>query len=165
MALREKLNSNKTAVVIGLILLIAGLLVWNVSWSQGEYRSPDRAFYSVDDGKTLFVDSASLIPPFEKEGKAAVKVVAMSCDGGATKTAVYLERYTQAAVKELSDRKAQTGSLSPAIVAGIAARGGKEVKKANDPNGKWVNCSDLGRAIPILTYRCPGGAKAAVISP
>ena len=63
---------------------------WTLSWERlqksphgpGWKPSPGSAFYTTDDGATLFTDGADRLPPFDHDGKAAVMAAVFSCDNG-----------------------------------------------------------------------------------
>ncbi|HWP40815.1 MAG TPA: hypothetical protein VNL70_07805 [Tepidisphaeraceae bacterium] len=102
-----------TATVVGIILLgavgllIAQLLSSDDAMVASDAGSEPKAWYTVDDGKTFFADSALKIPPFEHEGKIAYRCQVWTYDGGKTRFVSHLERYPEAVKKKLEsmDRK------------------------------------------------------------
>src|SRR5688500_20263081 len=98
MGLRETINENQgmtTAVTVALILLVVGYIVYTIArGGPGGAGAPVPAqtFYSDDDGATWFADSDSKVPPFDHNGKQAVRARGYKCGG---KTFVnHLARYT-----------------------------------------------------------------------
>lgn len=98
----------KAAVGVAILLLALG--GWSLfGRSPAEMSSPpnpDRAWYTIDDGKTWFADAADKITPFEKDGKQACRVYLHSFDGGKTTVATKLERFTDKAAKALTSIRA-----------------------------------------------------------
>ena len=100
MGIRQKINENPgitTAVTAGIIAIAIGVIIWQGcggSGSGGTIAVATKAFYTIDDGKTLFVEDINKIPPFPKDGKQAVKANVFSCDDGKTRFVGYLEMYT-----------------------------------------------------------------------
>lgn len=108
MGIREKVNNNPL-IVTGLVV-VAVIVVVLVIALQLRQLSPaveDQAFYSDDDGKTWFTDSTSRIPPYEKDGKVAVRAYVYKCKGVAEPFVGYLARYTDTARKQLLDAQAK----------------------------------------------------------
>src|SRR5947207_15643246 len=100
---RETLNRYPkiTAAVIGVILLAVVYLFWSSGIGGiAAGRSGTQAYFSTDDGKSWFVDDAKKIPPFQKNGKDAVRAYVYKCPDG-TKFVSHLERYTPEAKKML----------------------------------------------------------------
>jgi hypothetical protein len=96
--IRETLNKNPTYTAAGtaaIILLALLFIMWQAcDGGGGGPGAPGQAFYSIDDGKTYFIDEAGKIPPFKKDGKDAVRAHVFTCDGGKTKFVGYLEAYS-----------------------------------------------------------------------
>ena len=58
-----------------------------------------QVFFTDDDGKTWFPDDAKRVPPFDRNGKPAVRAHVYKCGG---KTFVnHMERYTPEAKKKV----------------------------------------------------------------
>jgi hypothetical protein len=97
MGLRETLNERPKlgGALAGAFVVVALLIgMFQVIRQRPPTMSdkPDRAFFSVDDGKTWFIDEATRLAPFEHDGKEAVRAYLVECGG---KRAVnHLERYT-----------------------------------------------------------------------
>ena len=103
MGIRETLNRN-TGITIGavggIIVLAVIYIVYFVSSDRPSLASgPSKAFYTIDDGKSYFVESADKVPPFEYQGKSAVLCHVFTCDKGKTRFVGYLQRYTARAKK------------------------------------------------------------------
>src|SRR5579862_9516141 len=74
MSIREGLNSKRSAgtAVAVLCLLLAAWAIYRELRPEGPVRET-QVYYSDDDGVTWFSDSPSLIPPFDHNGKEAVR--------------------------------------------------------------------------------------------
>jgi hypothetical protein len=163
--IRETLNKNPaitTGGTIGIIVIALGFIVWQL---MGEsQQTTDKMYFTVDDGKTLFSDSAQKNPPFDKDGKQAVKAYVFTCDDEKTQFVAYLERLTpeakaqlEKAMKEMPvpDPKAGPGA-TPANFGMLEAINmeGTEVKKPGD--AKWVKRASMD-AEKVMTISCPDG--------
>lgn len=93
MGVREKLSASPVAGVAITIVLIAGAGA-GVWWGTKakEYNPATSAFYTLDDGKTLFEDDAAKAVSFTKDGRLAVRAHVYTCDNGRTRFVAYLER-------------------------------------------------------------------------
>ena len=161
MSLRDKLNDNPritTGVTIALITIVLGYTLFS-STRGGPGGAPppvaNRAFYSADDGATWFADDATRIPPFDHNGKQAVRARVYRCDG---KTFVnHLERYTPEARKRLEQAYARAKSESDVMPPEAS---GLEVKLPGE--GNWVSATDRSAA-KILAPRCASGNLEIVV--
>jgi hypothetical protein len=130
------------------ITLGAFIFIFRASMSGGRPGIPNEAYYSIDDGATFFADSNTLVPPFEYDGKQAVKAQVYSC--GQTKFVGYLIRYTPAAKSQL---EAANG-----VGVGAIRAAGTEIKAALTGDQGWINSNARG-ANGIYAVRCPDGSS------
>ena len=154
MGVREKLrNYPRGAVLLAIVLAVGGgwFLYVQVARSVPVLGPPRTLFVTVDEGKTFFPAPAEQLPPFQHEGKTALRAYVFTCGG---KSFVgYLERYSDRAKQlMLESWKSQqaTGrppSMNSEMLSGI------EVKRPGDAT--WVRHSDLARAAEIMSVRCP----------
>src|SRR5450432_2046533 len=94
MSIRQKIFQNPrvgmavagVAVVIGIISISLQMRNRSVPGTVTE------SFFTVDDGKTWFTDSAANIPPYDKDGKQAVRAFVYRCANG-TQFVNHLERF------------------------------------------------------------------------
>src|SRR5688500_4271377 len=110
MGLRESMNKHKGAtagVIAAVVVGVIALAAWQVrgTSSSGASGAAGQLYYTTDDGATTFTAPANLIPPFDHQGKPAVRAVMFSSDGGKTKFVGYLERYSAAAKREMEESK------------------------------------------------------------
>jgi len=126
MGLRESLSSHKglAAGAVGVVAVMVALMAWQVGGtSSGASGSAGELYYTDDDGSTTFTAAANLLPPFDHNGKQAVRAVMYSCDGGKSKFVAYLERYTVPAKQQIEAARqaAKTGSGGGKMVMGAPA--------------------------------------------
>ena len=160
MPLRETMNE-KPALVGGIVAGIVALAIvlWIVlgrSGGGGDVGGvPERAFFTVDDGKTWFAAETTNIPPFDHDGKQAVKAYVYACGG---KTFVsHLERATPEGRKimqaEVDAVRAGKPSVHKMPTGGVALN---EIKR---PGGAaWIAQNDKAKSGAILAVKCPDGS-------
>lgn len=115
MGLREKMNENPqvtTGVTIGIIVLALALIVWQL-WPAAPIQPLTQAYYTVDDGKSYFVDDIERVPPFQHEGKEAVRAHVMVCGEKGTPFVGWMEKFTPEAKKKLDELYEKTGGKRP----------------------------------------------------
>jgi hypothetical protein len=153
-------NARTLTVTGGLVLL--GLVLYLI---QMPHRSApvhhEQQFFTVDDGKTWFADSATNIPPFEKDGQQAVLAhVYRSANG--TEFVNYLERFKRDAQKGLENSSNTDASSNPHPDQSAIRDeySGRQVKRPGD--AKWVDVRDFPAASKIMAVKCPDGSTTAV---
>ena len=174
MSIRESIQQSPRITAAAAVLVIIGTAVWIYSSSSSDLTQrllTTRAFYTVDEGKTWFLDDAEKIPPFQHEGRTAYRVQVYSSSGGKNQFAGYLMRYTTDAAKRLEAAKRgdaaaariQPGRPMLSLVDELAISG-TEIKKPGAGNA-WVRRSDIQAAQPILDVRGPDGQPADPVLP
>ena len=165
MGIRETLNQNPaittgvTAAVIVVALIIIG---WQLLGGGNRPRIPTQAYYTVDDGETCFAADINLIPPFEHNGKEAVRVYLYTCGSRKEAFPVYLERYTPQAKAELERLNADPENADIGRIEELRMNG-VQVKKARDPDGRWVPQADYNRSQEIMNPVCPEGSSGKTL--
>jgi hypothetical protein len=134
------------------------LVVWQIFGSSGSgLDEGSGGFFSDDDGKTWFEASADKIPPWDRNGKTAVRCYVFTCDGGKTKFAGYLERLTPEAKRMLEGQHSGAGGAVPIGAANPLLAGmGVEIKPPL--TGSWLPKADP-RAMAIIAVKCPPGTS------
>ena len=158
MGIRETLNENPrltTGITAGIIIVVFAMIFWSSGGSAGpgDGGAGTKVYFTDDDGKNTFPDDAKKIPPFQRNGKEAVRARVFKCGG---KTFVnHLERYTPEGKKK-AEEFFGSGKMSkdPTMLESIQ-RGGMEVKAPGD--AAWVKVGDP-KAIKIMEPKCPTGA-------
>lgn len=134
MAARAFFDAHPQATMIGasaaiLICVVAIIL-------EAHTPSPPDAlhglYFTVDDGKSYFVDDPMKVPPYDHDGKQAVKCHVFQTPSG--KQVVYLEKLTDAARKIVLDNQAHPNPGAGAI--GMEVHNSVLVKKPGDKD--WV---------------------------
>ena len=160
MSLRETLNTrpNLARGIAGgcaaaAVLLVAAHVLDLRAAPIGAAK-PERAFFTVDDGKTWFVDDASRLAPFDHDGQAAVRAYVCECDG--KRFVNHLERYTDAGKRAMAQvREAAKKGPPPGMLVAAAQQRGREVKRPGE--AKWV-VSNTPAAGAVVALKSPGGA-------
>jgi hypothetical protein len=157
--LREKLNDNPniaTGITIAVIVIVVGFIVYSTMGRGPSGGAPvlERAFFTIDDGTTWFIDDVNKVPPFDRDGKQAVRAHVYKCQG---KTFVnHLERQAP----EVQKRRQQTSNTGAAADAPSADAGAIEVKSPGDD--RWVNANDPAAA-KIIQPKCKDGNPELVL--
>jgi hypothetical protein len=152
------------AGAIAVVLIVgAAIAIWVQARDLGP-AGPGKAFFTTDEGKTLFVDSARRLAPFDKDGKPAYRAHVFECGG--KRVVGYLSGYTPQALKLVAEAKQYTdaGKRPPNIqqLSSVATMG-MMVKRPGDPG--WVSQADTGRATMVRVFRCPDGGTPKEIEP
>ena len=95
MGVREALNKSKLTATVVAVVVIVGALIAIILQTRGSFAAPGpgEAYYTIDDGKTVFTDKSGRIAPFDKDGKPAYRAHVFNCGG--TQVVGYLSRYTE----------------------------------------------------------------------
>lgn len=158
MSLRDTLNERPqivTAATIGIIVIAVIAIVWQLTPSGpglGGSRG-GQAFYTTDDGATLFADDIARIPPFEHGGGQAVRAIVFSCDGRKTRFVGYLERFRPDVAKRLAEQSNTAAPQDPRMLA--AMDDGFEVKRPGET--EWTPMQRRVRYLQVTQVECPPG--------
>ena len=164
MGIRQTINEKPgltTAVTAGIILVAILFIGWQSCGGGGDGGMvSDKAFFTVDDGKTFFVDKITNIPPFQKDGKLAVRAQVFTCDDGKTKFVGYLEMYApqdKAMMEAIA--KGQTTNTPMATPMPYMA-GQPLVKKPGAPPNAWIGIGPQTSTIyqQVVSVKCPDGS-------
>lgn len=154
---REWLNKHPglaTGLTAAVAVIAITAIVVQVLASRKRYpEGLPSAYFTVDDGQTYFVAGMENIPPFQHEGKEAVRAYVFKCGGGKPFVG-YLERYNPEAHKAMVENRATPQHQ-------IA---GRDLKRpgANNP---WVSTKDKKASIAVADVRCPDGGSPEPIEP
>lgn len=145
-------RKSTAALALLVIAFAAAYLTW-FYWPGPDNSPPVFAWYTVDDGKTWFQDDAERLPPFEHDGKPAVRLHLFSCDDGKTTFVGYLQKLPEEVFKKYRDK-----GIDPSKVDDdeLAADSGWLMKRPGDAD--WVSSKDGGQAyLSLVTVHCPDG--------
>ena len=165
MAVRDFIrNRPRLAGALAVVAILgAGVAIFVQVRGMGP-SGPGNLYYTTDDGKSYFADSALKIPPFDKGGKPAARAHVFECGG--KREVGYLSRYTPEAIRALEEAKASRGTGKPPPNPGrLATIGttGMEVKRPGEAT--WVKQSDAARATAIRVFRCRDGSTPREVDP
>jgi len=163
MGVREAMNKRPMIARGVAAALAAGAVVFFVlqmldlrAAAPDQAGDPERAFFTVDDGKTWFIDDATQLSPFQHNGKEAVRAYVVECDG--KRFVNHLERYTaegrQAMIRL---REVVKKGPPPGALVAAAQQRGREVKRPGD--AKWTPTSNIAAAEAITTPKAPQSAS------
>jgi hypothetical protein len=164
LGVRRLFKQRQSAVAALAVLMIVGAGVATYLQMRDDGSSSGDVYFSNDDGKTYFADSATKVPPFEKDGKPAVRAHVFECGG--KRVVGYLSRYTPEAIQALRDaRAARDAGRPPPNVAALASIGttGLQVKRPGE--AQWVSQADARRATAVRVFRCPDGSTPQEVDP
>jgi hypothetical protein len=171
MSIRETINKKKglSAALSALLILASGGILAYSQWPQSRPKG-DKAYFTVDDGKTWFIDSIYKVPPFDYNGQTAVRAMVYSYDGGSKKFCAYVERYTTETRKQLDAAVAQAQADSKPLssITLFSSRdvgmSGVEVKLPGDAN--WVSRANAAEAMKVLDQiKSPDGSEMDMLMP
>lgn len=94
MDFRELLNRNPkviSGIAGGLAVIGLGLVVWQARVNSGNVAASDQTYYTIDDGNSWFADDATKVPPFDHNGKPAVRCTVYNVNG--KDTVAFLLKY------------------------------------------------------------------------
>ena len=96
MAIRNWIENHQTVTVVVVLAAIVGSLFVALHYSnpRPRWKVPTDGYFTTDDGATCFVESLDTIPPFDHDGKEAVRDFVYSCDGGKHRWVAYLGKYS-----------------------------------------------------------------------
>jgi len=158
--IREKLVKYQPLVIGVMSVIIIVAIVSIVMQASNSNSSKAQVYYTIDDGQNVFADSNMKIPPFDKDGKQAVRAHVFMCGG--KKVVGYLSRYTDEALKVLDEVKlAKREKRVPKNIGALMSLSstGIEVKKPGAGN-PWVKGTDMARQSTIRVFKCPGEREA-----
>lgn len=140
MSIRETLNRYPAATsgVVVVVILLAVAISFVYQTRAGKAPNAYSAYYTTDDGQTTFVDDFFKAYPFDHDGKPAYRAYVFQTSSG-KRFVGYLERYTNEGVAELKPMLEDRSNLESVRhqIQTVRDRDA-EVKKADDPNARWV---------------------------
>jgi len=161
MSLISSIRSNNK-IMAG--VAVAALVVAGIAYGLGRSHVPSpvkEGYFTVDDGKTTFVDSLTKAPPFEHDGATAYRAVMFNRHGGGGMFLGYLLRFTpegQADYTRLIQKYKMDGAGARLADVYLDET---EVKRPGD--SKWVAASSAeGQA--IMDVKSPDGTPDPAIA-
>jgi hypothetical protein len=146
--IRESLNRNP-AVVTGATVAVVVIALILIFW-QSRTKTivpPTKAYFTIDDGQSVFEDDLEKTAPFAHDGAQAVQAHMFSCNNGRTKFVGFLEKMPD---KVPQQPAGQRSGRDPRLLTSL-------VKTPRNKDAKWVlKLGPEGAAI-IASVRCPEG--------
>lgn len=168
MNIREWLNNNPritTAVTAIVIVLAVIVIVWNRSSQESGPSSGYRVYYSDDDGKTWFADDWQKVPPFDHNGRQAVRAHVFRIGTGEPFVG-YLEKFDARAQKILNDFYDDPANRGKFYNERHTLEARNILVKRPGPEHKWVHVEqDREQAYRIKTITGPAGETAEELFP
>ena len=165
MGARALLQQRKSlAVALAAVMIVGAAIAIYVQARDFGPAGPGKAFFTTDDGNTLFVDSVMKLPPFDKDGRRAVRAHVFECDG--KRVVGYLSCYRPEALQALAEAKAaRAAGKPPPNPQALSAVGtvGLLVKKPG--NFPWVSQADAATATAVRVFRCADGSTPDEVEP
>jgi len=164
--IRESFGKKQSLTAVGAAVVLIGSVIAIIVQARGTGNSGTvgDSYYTVDDGATFFVDSRLKNPPFDHEGKQAVRAHVFDCGG--KRVVGYVERYTPESLQALEEVKQSRGTgKPPPNLQRLQTLGttGTELKKPG-AGQKWVVASDRAAAA-MRVFRCPDGRVVGEVFP
>jgi len=159
--IRESLNQNPnvTTGLTALIIIIAvAVIVWQLrGGNRPATTAAERAFFTVDDGKSTFIDDAAKLPPFDVQGKTAYRAYVFACSNGKIRFVGYLERYTPEGKSKLEAARSHKQQVDPSFAESVMQTG-MEVKPPLTGDAGWILRGDP-KSATVLNPKCPDGSN------
>jgi hypothetical protein len=159
MGIRETLNEKRrlaAGIAATCVCACVLLVVWEMKGDAPPPTQQSNKAFFTDDGVKTFVDDVSRIPPFEHNGKQAIRAYLFTCDGGRTKFIGYLERLPKDSKTRLEAIQKNPAAANDAMGMRVRSTIVSEVKKPND--AKWV-MKDSPEGAKVLDITCPNGKQ------
>jgi hypothetical protein len=165
--IREKLNENQkltTGITIAIIALTLILVLYQVMKGPDDTPKPAKAYYTVDDGATFFADDLDHAPPYDYNGKQALKALVYDCGDG-NRFVVAVQRFNSKAHSKMMEYYSKPqGQRDEGIRLEFDSDRFWERKKPLTGDTGWVAASSAaGRQ--LLSVTCPNGGMAMQVEP
>jgi len=163
--IRETLNKNQaltTGATIAIIVIAIGIIVWQML-PERTPRIVSKAYYTIDDGRTWFEDTADKLTPFDKDGKEAVRAHLFKCGENGEKFVGYLEKLdprVRGRLDQFNANPSNRGRVMPGQAE--AEDTGRLVKRPMDKT--WIPESNPNAA-RVTTIKCKDGTYALRVTP
>jgi len=161
MGIRETLNKNPAiatgataaVIVVALVFIVMQLM-------PNRPHIVTKSWYTDDDGTTWFKDGLEKIPPFDHNGKEAVRCFVYKCKG--TKFVGYLQKYSDIGKAKMEKAQADKDHPNANPMIMMEVEGEQLIKKPGAGN-PWVNqMRDQEQAMKIYQVKAPDGSDAPV---
>jgi hypothetical protein len=160
LGLREAIRKKQglTAVVACVIIAVAMVAIF-VQARDGGFASPDDVYYTKDDGKTFYPDTADKLMVPDASGNPNVRAHLIEVNG--KQVVGYMSRMTPEALKTIQEAQEARKAGRPVDGRKLSAiaQNGVEYKKPGD--AKWIPSSDVQAVTKIRSLQRPGEGNVA----
>ncbi|HWE05022.1 MAG TPA: hypothetical protein VG326_21620 [Tepidisphaeraceae bacterium] len=157
MGIRETINEKPVATLIVAVVVI-GCALGFLLMPKGSHvpKLSSRSYYSDDDGKTWYIDDAKNVPPYDHNGKQAVRAYLYKCADGKP----FVQRLE---MFDISTKEAIEGQIRqgvPPLEAQLQVRGIKIKRPADEKWAYVLNGTPQEYAAfqKVMTPHCPDGS-------
>jgi len=162
---RERMNrSPKITFAIIFAVILSALAYAYVGSRESTTVSEPRFFYTADDGKTWFKDSAYLPVPFEKDGAQVVRARVFT--DGTKERVTYLERFKAPVQARLAQelKDAQQAGRPASTAFQSAGIGPTSIEVKAPGHGSWIPINSLNQTGKIIAQfeATPNGRLTSV---
>jgi hypothetical protein len=178
MGIRETLNRQKSiGLAVGVLLVVGaiGLFVTRYQGSGGHADlSAQKVFYTTDLSsadnalKAMFADRADRYPPFDHNGKEAVRVRVWTADDGKTRYISHFERFTPEAkerIRKMVDGLRQRGvdeaTFGHFVTEDVSLNGGVEYRFPE--SDRWIPREQIGGQLASRIMKNPNATPSEVL--
>lgn len=163
MFIRQQIGEKKKlSLSLGIALVIVAAVVLCIEFWPKKRADLAMAYYTDNDGQTWFSDSAYQLPPFDHNGKVAVRAQIFTYDSGSKEFCGYLQKYTPEAKQKLQAAFAAAKSQHKSLASVALLRepsflnSGILVKKPGAGNA-WIPYNDP-RVNDVMRVHSPDGS-------
>ena len=156
MAIRELLERHRQGFTIGgvvVTLLMIGVIFYE---TYGGGPSVGDSFFTADDGRTWFTESATQISPFDYHGGQAVRCFVFRTPSG-TEFVAYEEKVSDEVLAIMNPKKAPAAAKPKMMTTGM---GGMLIKKPGEANWRPFDPMTLPQLFKDVVG--PDGSKPCV---
>jgi hypothetical protein len=157
--IRDTLNEKPalaTGATIAVVVIALIVIFWQSRSRSTANNAVNKAYYTIDDGETVFEDDIAKAPSFQHQGAQAVQAHMFSCNGK-TPFVGYLEKLPDRAPTATPSR--ETRGHDPRLFTSL-------VKTPKSKSARWVPKLGADGAAIIAAIKCPdGGSNPAEVLP
>lgn len=168
MGIRQTLNEKPAlaaGVSAGIIVLAILAILFEAFHKPSTGAPPTKAYFSDDDGQTVFLDDVNKVPPFDHNGKQAFRAVVVQCGDG--KPFVWrLEGYDEQQRQELlkASKEGNGRAIRFSYLSGLEMKfpgssqwvGGPQPGQSDDEKAAFQE---------LMFPKCPEGGVPHIVRP
>jgi hypothetical protein len=156
MSVIESIRNRKglsTWLAAGMIVLAGLIMIWNTR--SNIPSDATKAFYTVDDGDTYFIDDLNKAYPFDHDGKQAYRAYVFKSKSSGKKFVAFIERMNDIGRARMEELLTQPREKAKTQIAHLLANC-TEVKRPHGTEWAAVNTPAYGM---IMNPTGPDGSK------